>query len=136
MFSSDKVRGSRAWHRIVELLSSGNDHRRDGVTTSRAAEPNPSSTYRTGTKLQVRILERPTNSTILVLWSEPGRCFYGHQSWRATKARISGCCAFSCSVIQEGDEVYKPVYTGVEPQNSQAMILASAVYGTVGRHAE
>ncbi|MBP0595626.1 DUF3331 domain-containing protein [Paraburkholderia sp. LEh10] len=71
------------------MLSSGSDDRRDRVRSSITAEPNTSSAYRTGDKVQVRILERPTNSTLIVLWSDPGRCFYGHQCWRATKARLS-----------------------------------------------
>ncbi|AUT75940.1 hypothetical protein C2L64_47715 [Paraburkholderia hospita] len=136
MYSSDNVGGSQAWHRTLEMLSSGGDDRHDRVRSIITAEPNTSSAYRAGNKVQVRILERPTNSTLIVLWSDPGRCFYGHQSWRATKARLAGRCAFSHSVIREGDEVYRPAYTSVEPQNSQAMILASVVYGTVGRHAE
>lgn len=136
MYSSDNVGDSQAWHRTLEMLSSGSGDRRDGVRRSITAEPNISSAYRTGDKVQVRILERPTNSTLIVLWSDPGRCFYGHQSWRATKARLAGRCAFSHSVIREGDEVYRPVYTSVEPQNSGAMILASVVYGTVGRHTD
>jgi hypothetical protein len=118
------------------MLSSDGDDRRDSVRSGVTAEPNTSSAYRAGNKVQVRILERPTNSTLIVLWSDPGRCFYGHQSWRATKARLAGRCAFSHSVIREGDEVYRPAYTSVEPQNSHAMILASVVYGTIGRHAE
>ncbi|WP_416365675.1 DUF3331 domain-containing protein [Paraburkholderia terrae] len=136
MYSSDNVGGNQAWHRTLEMLSSGSDDRRDKVQSSITAEPNTSSVYRTSDKVQVRILERPTNSTLIILWSDPGRCFYGHQSWRASKARLAGCCALSHSVIREGDEVYRPVYTGVEPQNSRAMILASVVYGSVGRHAD
>jgi hypothetical protein len=136
MCGSDDVKDSQAWSRTLEMLSSGSDGRHDRVRSRVNAEPDTSSAYRTGNKVQVRILERPTNSTLIVLWSDPGRCFYGHQSWRVTKARIAGRCAFSHSVIREGDEVYRPVYAGVEPQNSRAMILASSVYGTVGRHAE
>ncbi|WP_420873931.1 DUF3331 domain-containing protein [Paraburkholderia azotifigens] len=89
-----------------------------GVTELQAASP----------------LERPTNSTSSS--SERARSvLLRSSSRRVTKARIAGRCPFSRSVILEGDEVYRPVYTSVEPRNSQTMILASAVYRTVGRHA-
>ncbi|MBN3759204.1 DUF3331 domain-containing protein [Burkholderia sp. Ac-20365] len=89
--------------------------------------------YRASGNVQIRILERPTNSTLIIHWRDPGRCFYGHQSWRITKARIAGHCVVSRVAIQKGDDVFRPAYTNAPPQNAQAMILASAVYGAGDR---
>ncbi|MFP3556213.1 DUF3331 domain-containing protein [Paraburkholderia sp. SIMBA_049] len=129
MYRDDDVKAGLAWLRTLEMLSSdiGEGHARDQGSVD--SERSIASTYRSGDNLQVRILEQPTNSTLIIHWRDPGRCFYGDQSWRLSKARIAGRCAFSRVAIRKGDDVYRPAYTGAEPQNAQAMILASAVYG-------
>ena len=135
MYSDDDVTASDPWRRTLEMLSSGVDGWHDGDRCSVVAPRDTSSAYRVSENVQIRILERPTNSTVIIHWSDPGRCFYGHQSSRVAKASIAGRCAFSRVAIREGDEVYRPAYTNVKPQNAQAMILVSAVYRT-GAHAD
>lgn len=76
----------------------------------------------------IRIVERPTNSTLIVHWSDPGKCLYGYQIWRRARADRNGNCALSGQPIQKKDEIFRPWWNEYEPQNSDAMILGSVVH--------
>jgi hypothetical protein len=75
----------------------------------------------------VRIVDRPTRSTAIVDWCDPGSCHYGYQTWRIGRAMTAGCCVLSGRDICKGDPVYRPSRGGSCPQNCNAMILATSM---------
>ena len=80
----------------------------------------------------IKIIERPTNSTIVVHWTDPGKCLYGYQLWHRARARRNGYCALSGEPVRKHDEVYRPWWSRSEPQNSREVILQAAVYRMSG----
>ncbi|WP_321796926.1 DUF3331 domain-containing protein [Caballeronia sp. J97] len=74
----------------------------------------------------VKLIERPSTTTVTIEWRDSTRCCYGDQVWRAMRARVAGVCAMSGSEIQPGDHVYSPNPRPV-PGNAGAMILASVL---------
>ncbi|WP_431822982.1 DUF3331 domain-containing protein [Burkholderia sp. F1] len=71
-------------------------------------------------------VERQTDSSVLVSWSDPTRCRYDDQRWISAKSRIRSCCALTGRVIHIGDAIYKPQWRGAKrPANGAEMILAT-----------
>ncbi|CAB3768907.1 DUF3331 domain-containing protein [Paraburkholderia humisilvae] len=76
----------------------------------------------------IRRIERQTESTLLVSWSDPTLGRYQDQTWRAGFARRPGVCGLTGMPVCRGDAVYKPVVRGgAKPLNAFDMILASAL---------
>lgn len=76
----------------------------------------------------IKIIERPTNSTLVVHWTDPGKCLYGYQIWRRTRATRRGYCALSGKPVRKHDVIFRPSWMKSEPQNSGEVILEAAVY--------
>ncbi|MPV57442.1 hypothetical protein CFB46_31180 [Burkholderia sp. HI2761] len=81
-------------------------------------------------------VERQTDSSMLVSWSDPTRCRYDEQRWISAKARGPGLgrCALTGQPIRTGDAIYKPQWRGEKrPANCREMILATALEQFVAR---
>ncbi|AOJ26435.1 MULTISPECIES: DUF3331 domain-containing protein [Burkholderia] len=79
-------------------------------------------------------VERQTDSSVLVSWSDPTHCRYDEQRWISAKARARGRCALTGHEIRHGDAIYKPQWRGAKrPANCREMVLASAVDQFVSR---
>ncbi|KWZ33200.1 DUF3331 domain-containing protein [Burkholderia anthina] len=73
-------------------------------------------------------VERQTDSSMLVSWSDPTRCRYDEQRWICAKARRLARCALTGQPIRVGDVIYKPQWRGERrPANCREMILAAAL---------
>ncbi|WP_278651131.1 DUF3331 domain-containing protein [Burkholderia lata] len=71
-------------------------------------------------------VERQTDSSVLVSWSDPTRCRYDEQRWISAKSRSLGRCALTGQTIRTGDAIYKPQWRGSRrPANCWEAILAS-----------
>ncbi|MCA8061407.1 MULTISPECIES: DUF3331 domain-containing protein [Burkholderia] len=71
-------------------------------------------------------VERQTESSVLVSWSDPTCCRYDEQRWINAKSRMRALCALSGRVIRPGDPVYKPQWRGARrPANGAEMILTT-----------
>ncbi|MFP3507133.1 DUF3331 domain-containing protein [Burkholderia sp. SIMBA_062] len=71
-------------------------------------------------------VERQTDSSLLVSWSDPTHCRYDEQRWISAKARSPGRCALTGLPIRAGDAIYKPQWRGAKrPANCWEAILAS-----------
>ena len=77
-------------------------------------------------RVAVKLIERPSTTTVTIEWRDATRCCYGDQVWRAMRARKAGVCAMSGDAIRPGDQVYAPNPRPV-PSNAGAMILASVL---------
>ncbi|QGZ63075.1 DUF3331 domain-containing protein [Paraburkholderia acidisoli] len=75
----------------------------------------------------VRIIDRPTSSTVTLDWRDSTRCCYREQLWVAARARVAGRCALSGAAIAPGDEIFRPRPTRPAPRNVNAMVLARAI---------
>ncbi|MCC8404648.1 DUF3331 domain-containing protein [Paraburkholderia sp. MMS20-SJTN17] len=76
----------------------------------------------------IKLLERISESRVLISWSDPTSCRYGAQTWVLCVARCSGNCALSGVGIHPGEEVFRPVQRSrVSPINASAMILAKTM---------
>jgi hypothetical protein len=78
-------------------------------------------------KAFVRVLERPTETTALVLWRSAARCHYGEQLWIRGVAKRAGSCAVSGQAVKRGDRIYRPRRGRARISNALAVILASFV---------
>ena len=76
---------------------------------------------------RIRVLERLSANTIIVLWQDATRCHYNDQTWIRCRARARGVCALGGEIIRRGDIVYKPRARRHTVANGHAMILASEV---------
>jgi Domain of unknown function (DUF3331) len=81
----------------------------------------------TSIKAFVRVLERPTETTALVLWRSAARCHYGEQLWIRGVAKRAGSCAVSGQAVKRGDRIYRPRQGRARISNSLAVILATFV---------
>jgi hypothetical protein len=80
----------------------------------------------------ITVVERQSNSTVLVSWRDPTFCHYVEQTWRLGVAHRQGLCALSGSPIQPGDSIYRPLSGGAEPPvNANAMILNVVIPDTL-----
>ncbi|SAK76045.1 DUF3331 domain-containing protein [Caballeronia ptereochthonis] len=77
-------------------------------------------------RVAVKLIERPSTTTVTIEWRDATHCCYGDQVWRAMRARNAGVCAMSGCAIRPGDAVYAPNPRPV-PCNAGAMILASVL---------
>jgi hypothetical protein len=79
-------------------------------------------------RTRVGLIEKQTETSMLVSWSDPTLCRYLDQIWISTYARRGGYCALSGQVIRRGDLVFKPRWRGrTKPANSTEMILAKEI---------
>lgn len=79
------------------------------------------------TSALVRVLERRSENSMIILWQDATRCYYGDQVWCRCRSATTGVCALSGKSILRGDPVYRPRRGPCPPANAQAMILASAI---------
>lgn len=78
--------------------------------------------------LNIRVLERLSESTLSLSWHDPTSFNYSEQVWALCTARKGGTCALSGQSIRRGQPVYRPRRVGSSvPLNSGAMILARAL---------
>ncbi len=75
----------------------------------------------------IRVLERPTNRTAVILWRSPGRCYYADQLWVRGIAGKGGRCALSGQSVERGDYIYRPRQGKFRTLNAYAIILANAI---------
>ncbi|WP_086386830.1 DUF3331 domain-containing protein [Caballeronia sordidicola] len=85
------------------------------------------ATANRGPQALVKVLERPTNSTAIIDWCDPGSCRYRDQIWRVTRAPRGGTCALSGLIISPGERVYRPRSYRLTPKNAGAMIRAEQI---------
>jgi hypothetical protein len=79
-------------------------------------------------RVNIRVLERLSDSTLALSWHDPTSFNYSEQVWSLCTARKRGTCALSGQAIRRGQPVYRPRRVGRSvPLNSGAMILARAV---------
>ncbi|WP_310035764.1 DUF3331 domain-containing protein [Paraburkholderia graminis] len=83
--------------------------------------------YTVANHARVEVLERLTERTVLINWSDATRCRYVDQVWILCKARKLGRCALTGRSIRRGDAVYKPRRRSVPQLNTEAMIWATAI---------
>jgi hypothetical protein len=87
--------------------------------------------------VSIRRIERQTESTILVSWSDPTLGRYQDQTWRAGFARTAGVCGLTGMPVRRGDAVFRPaVRGGFRPLNAFDMILADMLLRTNVRMAD
>jgi len=78
--------------------------------------------------VNIRVLERLSESTLALSWHDPTSFNYSEQVWALCTARKRGTCALSGQAIRRGQPVYRPRRVGSSvPLNSGAMILALAL---------
>ncbi|WP_269502858.1 DUF3331 domain-containing protein [Burkholderia sp. IMCC1007] len=115
MLRTRQTDGARSLHRDdAPMPSSGDVRRRSAIVA----------------------VERQTDSSMLVSWSDPTRCRYDEQRWISAKARGRGLgrCALTGQPIRAGDAIYKPQWRGEKrPANCREMILAAALEQFVAR---
>jgi len=76
----------------------------------------------------VKVVERLSDTTVLVSWRDPTACHYGEQTWTFGIARRRGLCALSGNPIWQGDSIYLPRTSRAEPPvNANEMMLDVAV---------
>lgn len=71
----------------------------------------------------VKIVERPSQGTLLVSWSDAQQCVYLEQIWKLRIANKLGRCVLSGQEIQIGSTVFMP-FGRPRPLNAGAMIIA------------
>jgi hypothetical protein len=79
------------------------------------------------TNALVRVLERCSESSVVILWQDATRCNYGNQIWCRSRATKKGICALSGKFIKRGDPIYHPSLRPCPPANAYAVILASVI---------
>ncbi|PXW28304.1 DUF3331 domain-containing protein [Paraburkholderia caballeronis] len=72
----------------------------------------------------MRVLERKTDTSVLVTWRDATRCRYDDQVWQRVISRRSGVCVLSGQAITRGDAIYRPKKGRHWPSNAHCMILA------------
>lgn len=78
--------------------------------------------------VNIRLLERLSESTLALSWHDPTSFNYSEQVWALCTARKRGVCVLSGQSIRRGQPVYRPRRVGSSvPLNSGAMILALAL---------
>jgi hypothetical protein len=124
------------WSRTLAMLDSraGRSSERAGAHACAA----PSLTLRTvkwtghgdhdAHSVNIRVLERLSESTLALSWHDPTSFNYSEQVWALCSARKRGTCVLSGQSIRRGQPVYRPRRVGSSvPLNSGAMILALAL---------
>jgi hypothetical protein len=75
----------------------------------------------------IRAIDRLTDCTVAIAWSDATRGAYGDQVWRRMRARCRGMCAISGAAIAHGDAIYSPRPSRLPCANADAMVLASVI---------
>ena len=81
------------------------------------------------TSALVKVLERRSENSVVILWQDATRCHYGDQVWFRCRSARTGICALSGNTIGRGDPIYRPRQGHRPPANALAMILVSAIEG-------
>ncbi|QCP53634.1 DUF3331 domain-containing protein [Trinickia violacea] len=85
-------------------------------------------------RTSVVAVERQSERSMLVSWSDSTRCRYIDQRWTSGRSRRSGHCALTGRAIRRGEMIYKPQWRGEHPPaNSAEMILAAELERMVVR---
>ena len=101
-----------------------------GGTRTGASGTAGAGRYRTS----VIAVEKQSEHSMLVSWSDSTRCRYIDQRWTSGRSRRSGHCALSGRAIRRGDMIYKPQWRGEHPPaNGAEMILADELERMVVR---
>jgi Domain of unknown function (DUF3331) len=112
------------WLRTVDMLKATNRARPDAMQKLSIV---PRAAPCSVAGLAVKVVDRPTPTTIIVAWCDPQSCRYLDQVWRSSTARRQGTCALSGMQIQRGDAIYRPRACHPTPLNADAMMLAGCI---------
>jgi hypothetical protein len=113
------------WSQVIRSLCGGTlTSYREVAFEDRAPERDR---YAVSKHARIEVLERLTEHTVLVHWSDATRCRYVDQVWILCKARKLGRCVLTGRPIRRGDAVYKPRRRSVPQLNTEAMIWATAI---------
>ncbi|SAK58071.1 DUF3331 domain-containing protein [Caballeronia ptereochthonis] len=74
--------------------------------------------------LAVRVLDKPTEQTLIVSWGDARFGRHGYQIWRTVVAQRRGTCVVTGRQIKAGETVYKPRKAKQRMVNADAMICA------------
>ncbi|AOI67226.1 hypothetical protein WS98_13255 [Burkholderia territorii] len=89
-------------------------------------EAPPASSGDARRRCAIVAVERQTDSSVLISWSDPTRCRYDEQRWISAKSRALGRCALTGTTVRPGDAIYKPQWRGAKrPANYREVIIAS-----------
>ncbi|MGD3894776.1 DUF3331 domain-containing protein, partial [Xanthomonas citri pv. citri] len=131
----DHVARTATRHRRPDAAAAA--HARDGRLASPASGRCAGAVERRRAPPQrsaIVAVERQTDSSMLVSWSDPTRCRYDEQRWISAKARRLARCALTGQPIRVGDAIYKPQWRGEKrPANCREMVLATALEQFVAR---
>ena len=121
------------WKSIVQSLDRSDSESRERILSThlKATKEPLVSDHMYARYATVTILERASQSTVMVSWHDPTRCSYSFQLWRRFDAIRPGVCALSGIVINTGDSIYKPI-SKPRPLNASAMILTTEVESHLG----
>jgi hypothetical protein len=72
--------------------------------------------------LAVRVLDKPTQQTLIVSWGDARFGRHGYQIWRTVVAQKRGTCVVTGRQIKAGETVYKPQKAKQRVMNADAMI--------------
>ncbi|WP_184031896.1 DUF3331 domain-containing protein [Paraburkholderia sp. Cpub6] len=116
------------WKSIVRSLAQSGSQSLERILSTNLTTPTGTSSsddmhLRNAT---VNILERVSQSTVIVSWHDPTQCSYSFQLWRRFGATRPGICSLSGIIINRGDSIYKP-FSKPRPLNASAMMLATEV---------
>ncbi|KUY83421.1 DUF3331 domain-containing protein [Burkholderia sp. RF4-BP95] len=123
------------WEHVMTLLDPSPAVSRSALSQLRDAdaarrrhrdEAPPASSGDARRRCAIVAVERQTDSSVLISWSDPTRCRYDEQRWISAKSRSAGRCALTGTTIRTGDAIYKPQWRGAKrPANYREAILAS-----------
>jgi hypothetical protein len=119
------------WEHMVSLLLPRDECSAVGTNPTggnpRFQDPYCCASTEERANVTVTLVERASETCAKIAWSDPTRCCYGDQVWRAARARRSGVCVLSGEPIRRGDDVFRPSPGRQFIVNGNAMILASAL---------
>ena len=81
---------------------------------------------------KVTVIERLTEATVSVSWSDSVSGRFGEQIWRAGFARHESYCVLTGTPIRRGDAIFRPWHTGIYgPPNRRHMMLTVSVWAAL-----
>ncbi|SAK85513.1 hypothetical protein AWB77_04497 [Caballeronia fortuita] len=114
------------WEQILESLPSfDEDARGRNISTFRSNTQHYDANRLTSAVIHV--VDRPTDQTVIIYWSDASRCVYKDQLWRLSRAKRNGICALTNQRVAKGDSIFCPSTKGSKPVNHDMMILSNAV---------
>ncbi|ABX19433.1 DUF3331 domain-containing protein [Burkholderia vietnamiensis] len=120
---------SDAWAKIVATLDRPNDVDRFtpigqivGKNLGATEQFNTKGSVTYDVMRVVKIVDRPSQGTLLVSWSDAQKCVYLEQTWKLRVANKRGRCVLSGREIQIGSSVFVP-FCRPRPLNAGAMII-------------